>query len=387
VLGMVKKKRTQPESLITILSSIPDPRVERGREHKLVDILTIGLCSTLCGQGAFTDMEDFGSVREGWFKEFLELPNGIPSHDTFRRVFSILDTGEFLDAFMRWTRSVRRAFRGEVVAIDGKALRRAKGAGEQARVIVGAWGVEAGISLGQLKVDAKSNEITAVPELLGLLSLEGCIVTIDAMGCQKEIAKKIRGRKAHYVLALKANQGQLYERAKDYLDKMYQLGPGGETYHEESTRGHGRQEVRRCWACDGLDDWMGDVLKTYGQWEGLESIAAVERERTVKGKTTVERHYYITSLAADAKKIGAAARAHWGIENSLHWVLDVNFGEDQSRARTKNASANLSTLRRLAHNMIKTQDPNSKKSVKRRMNIAGWSESHLHKLIGVKLDA
>lgn len=388
MLGMAKRKHPKTEDLVTLLTSVNDPRVARTRAHKLVDILTIGLCSMLCGHGGFTDMEDFGKAREGWLKGFLELPEGIPSHDTFGRVFSALDPDEFLGAFMRWTRSVRQALRGEVVAIDGKALRRAKNAGEQAKVIVGAWAVEAGISLGQLKADGKSNEITAVPELLELLSLEGCIVTIDAMGCQKEIAKRIRSHGADYVLALKGNQGQLYERVKDYLDEMIKLHPGGENFHEEEgVRGHGRVEIRRCWACDGLEDWLEEVLGSYSQWEGLRTIAAVERERTVKGKTTVERHYYITSLGPDASRIGGAVRQHWSIENSLHWVLDVDFREDDSRARTKNAPQNLSSLRRLAHNLIKKEDPESKKSVRRRMNIASLQPDFLLKLIGVDLDA
>lgn len=386
---MAKKKPTAPKSLVTILSTIPDPRVERTRTHKFVDILTIGLCSVLCGQDSFTHMEDFGKARRKWLEGFLELPDGIPSHDTFRRVFGALDPGAFLEAFVAWTQEVCRTVSG-VVALDGKALRRAKDAGEQAKVIVGAWAAEAGISLGQLKVDSKSNEITAVPKLLELLSIEGCIVTTDAMGCQKEVAKKVRGRGADWLFALKANHEKLYERVKLYLDEMISLGPAGNNYHEEQGRAHGRDEVRRCWACGELGEWLEESLGECGSlagWEGIRSIAAVERERTVNGETKVERRYYITSLAPDAEQIGRAVRSHWAIENSLHWVLDVAFREDESRARSGHAPENLSALRRLAINLVKQHDPEKKKSIRRHMNIASLDPDYMRELIGVVLDA
>lgn len=344
----------------------------------------------LCGQGSFTHMEDFGKIRRDWLGEFLELPNGIPSHDTFRNVFGALEPGKFLAAFMRWTEGVRHACRGEVVAIDGKALRRAKDAGEQAKVIVGAWGAEAGISLGQLKVDGKSNEITAVPKLLELLAIEGCIVTTDAMGCQKEVARKVRERSADYVFALKANHEKLHERVKLYLDEMISLGPEGNNYHEEKGHAHGRDEVRRCWACGELGEWLEESLGEGGSladWEGIGSIAAVERERTANGETGVERRYYITSLAPDAELIGRTVRSHWSVENSLHWVLDVAFREDDSRARTGHAPENLSALRRLAHNSIKAHDPEKKKSIRRHMNRASLDPDYMLELIGVMLDA
>jgi predicted transposase YbfD/YdcC len=335
-------------------------------------------------------MEDFGKIRREWLEGFLELPDGIPSHDTFRNVFGALAPGEFLGAFMRWTEGVRRACRGEVVAIDGKALRRAKDAGEQAKVIVGAWATEAGISLGQLKVDGKSNEITAVPKLLELLAIKGCIVTTDAMGCQKEVAKKVRQGGADYVFALKTNHEKLHERVKIFLDDMISLGPDGNNYHEAEGRAHGRDEVRRCWACGELGEWLEESLGEYGSladWEGIRSIAAVERERTVKGETKIERRYYITSLDPDAEQIGRAVRSHWAVENSLHWVLDVAFREDDSRARTGHAPENLSALRRLAHNTIKAHDPQSKKSVRRHMNRASLDPDYLRELIGEVLDA
>jgi predicted transposase YbfD/YdcC len=348
----------------------------------------MGLCGMLCGHSDFTVMAEFAKARKTWFESFLELPNGIPSHDTFGRVFAAIEPDELLSAFVRWTRTVRHLCRSGVVAIDGKALRRAREAGDQAPVIVGAWGAQAGISLGQVKVDGKSNEITALPELLDTLAIKGCIITIDAMGCQKKVAKKIRARGADYILALKDNQGNLYDHAKHFLDEMIELGPEGNNYWEsEIERGHGRVEVRRCWACDELGEWLPELLESYGEWDGLESIAVVECERTVGRETTIFRRYFITSLGADAEAIAAAVREHWAIENSLHWVLDMVWREDESRARAGNAAENLSSTRRLAHNLIKAEDPDSRKSVRMRTRIANWDTDYLLKLIGVELDA
>jgi predicted transposase YbfD/YdcC len=335
------------------MSSIRDPRIDRTRHHKLCDILTIGLCSMLCGHSDFTVMHAFVKAKEKWFRQFLELPNGIPSHDTFGRVFAAIDPDEFLAAFMRWTRTVRRACSAGVVAIDGKALRRAKDAGE----------------------------------LLDMLAIKGCIVTIDAMGCQKEIARKIRAKGADYILAVKGNQGKLHDCVTCYLDSMIALGTGGNHYYEQAERGHGRTEVRRCWACGDLAGWLPENLDSYSEWDGLKSIAAVECERTADGETTVFRRYFITSLEPDAEQIAKAVRAHWGIENSLHWVLDMVWREDESRTRAGYAAENLSSLRRLAHSLIKAEDPDSKQSIRLRTKCANWDSDYLLKLIGVNLDA
>ena len=385
---MAKRKPSKKEDLVTILSSIDDPRMDRTKQHKLCDILTIALCGMLCGHSEFTAMAELAKARRTWFESFLELPNGIPSHDTFTRVFAAIDPDQFLSAFVTWTKTVRHLCRSGVIAIDGKALRRAKEAGDQAPVMVGAWGVQAGISLGQIQVDEKSNEITALPELLDTLEIKGCIITIDAMGCQKKVAEKIQAKGADYILALKDNQGNLHDLAKHFLDGMIDLGSEGNNYYEsEEERGHGRVETRRCWVCDELDDWLPELLDSYSEWEGLRSIAAVECERTVDGETSIYRRYFITSLGADAKAIAVGVRDHWGIENTLHWVLDMAWREDESRTRTGNAAQNLSSMRRLAHNLIKTENPESKKSVKMRTRIANWNTDYLFKLIGVKLDA
>lgn len=387
---MAKRKRSRRVDLIEVLSTITEPRVQRTRHHELVDVLFIALCTLLSGGTSFTDMADFGRTRKKWLKGLLGLRNGIPSHDTFGRVLSVVDPREFLGAFALWTRGVREAFKGEVVAIDGKALRRARDAGEDMRVVVGAWAAGAQVCLGQLAVDEKSNEITALPPLLQALALENCIVTVDAMGCQKEVAAKVREKGAHYVLALKGNQGKLFLAAQCYLDEMARLGdPGKGRYWEErrEKKTHGRKEVRRCWACDGLGEALGEAVPDLAAWKDLRSVALVECERTQGGKTTVERRYYITSLPPGAKKIASAVRSHWGIENSLHWSLDVTFREDESRARAGYAAENLSALRRLALNVLKKGEPDTTVAIRRRMNKAAWDEGYLTAILATGLDA
>ncbi len=377
---MTKRKSSQScADLVGVLSTIPDPRREHRRLHKLGDILTIGLCTVLCGHAEFTEMEAFGELREDWLRGFLELPNGIPSHDTFRNVFSAIDPARFLEAFARWTRAARARCGADIVAVDGKALRGTKGAEADMRTVVGAWAAEAGLSLGQVPVEGKSNEITALPRLLEFLDLKGCIVTADAMGCQKEIAAKCVEAKAGYLLALKGNQGLLHAQVAEYLDGL--IARGLEP-HVTEDRARGRLEVRRCWAEDDLG-W----LEGREQWQGLRSVGAVELERTEKGRTAVERRYFITSLEGDAARIGRTARAHWSVENSLHWVLDVVFGEDRCRARAGNAAANLSSMRRLAINLIKAEEQYSDWSVKKRRFAASQKPEYLMKLLGGKSDA
>lgn len=376
--------------LTEVLSTITEPRVKRTRDHELVDVLFIALCTLLSGGTSFTQMADFGKTRKGWLKRYIALRNGIPGHDTFGRVLSVVDPREFLGAFALWTRGVRAAFKGEVVAVDGKALRRARDAGGDVRVVVGAWAAGAKVSLGQLAVEEKSNEITALPPLLQALALENCIVTVDAMGCQKEVAAKVREKRAHYVLALKGNQGKLFLAAQCYLDEMARLGdPGKGRYHEERPRkmAHGRTEVRRCWACDGLEEALGGAVPDLAAWKDLRSVAMVECEATQGGKTRVDRRYFITSLPPEARKIAGAVRSHWGIENSLHWSLDVTFREDESRARAGYAAENLSALRRLALNVLNKGEPDAKISIRRRMSKAAWDQDYLAGLLAAGLDA
>jgi predicted transposase YbfD/YdcC len=375
---MTKEKPTTP-SLIGILSIIPDPRVDRTRAHKLIDILVIGLCSMLTFGDDFTDMELFGETKEAWLRSFLELPNGIPSHDTFNRVFSALDPKFFLDCFVEWVQGLCPALDGQVVAIDGKSLRRAADAGKPLPVIVNAWATSAGLTLGQIKVDDKSNEITAVPELLRVLKLKGCIVTLDAMGCQKEIAAGIIGKQADYLLALKGNQGTAHAEVREYFDD---LGPrpqagGPLDSYETIEKGHGRIETRRYWQTTDID-WFEDKKL----WPGLVSFGMVESIREAKGEVKVTRRYYLSSLPLDAMKLGRAVRDHWGVENNLHWRLDVYFGEDLSRGRTKNAAQNLALLRRLALNLFRKEETR-KVSVKKKRFLAAADNQYLEKILGI----
>lgn len=369
-------------SLITILKEVPDPRVDRRKLHSLSDVLSIAICALLCGADSFEDMEVFGEAKSDWFGTFLELPHGIPSHDTFNRVFAAIDPEKFLECFMRWTQSLRSAIAEEIVALDGKALRRAINAGDCPKVVVSAWAAENGLALGQLKTEDKSNEITAVPKLLRALELGGCIVTLDAMGCQKEIAKEIKEADADYVLALKGNHGLSYAEIKSYLDEAISRNAKELAYVEILDKGHGRLETRRYWQSGQLE-WFEE----HSAWEGLQSVGVVEAVREHKGQSSVERRYYLSSLSVDVRRFARAVRSHWSIENQLHWVMDVNFKEDQSRARSGYASENLATLRRWALNLIKADQQKKKRSLKGRMKAAGWDNRYLLHLLGINLNA
>ena len=373
-------------SLFDCFEDVPDPRVDRTKSHKLLDILVIGICTLLCCGESFNDMEEFGNAKHDWLKTFLELPNGIPTHDTFNRVFAALDPQHFLACFLRWTQSLRKAVAGEIVAMDGKALRRALNQGESLPYIVSAWAVENGLVLGQIKVADKSNEITAVPELLRALELRGCIVTTDAMGCQKKIAKQIVASGADYVLALKGNHETVHEEVKTYLDdailqqadRPVPQGGEPELVHTETVeKDHGRLETRRYWQSENID-WFADLTK----WEGLRSVGVVEAVREIKGITSTERRYYLSSLSCDITRFAKAVRGHWGVENKVHWHMDVSFGEDQSRARTGHAAENLATLRRLALNLLK-RETIKKRGIRGKQRCAGWDHRYLLRLLGV----
>lgn len=375
-------------SLTGHFSILIDPRVNRTREHELIEVLIIGLCCIICGGESFYDMEHFGNAKLDWFKTFLKLRNGVPSHDTFNRVFCALDPRQFLECFLSWTQSVRAAIPGEIVALDGKALRRAIDAGAGPRCIVSAWAEENGLVLGQMEVDGKSNEITAVPQLLRALELAGCIVTLDAMGCQKKIAREIKEADADYVLALKGNQSVVHEEVKTFLDqtlleKKKIRPPGAPTplaaarlaEFETIEKEHGRVETRRYYLSDQLG-WFEGI----GEWEGLRTVGMVEATREIKGQVSVERRYYLSSLPLDVKNFARAVRGHWSIENKLHWVMDVVFGEDQSRARAGYAAQNLATLRRLALNLLKREK--KKRSVRGKQLDAGWDNAYLLRVLG-----
>ena len=382
--------QTHPSlSLTEHFKNIRDPRVNRTKEHELLDILIIAVCTLLCGGETFNDMEDFGCAKEDWFKTFLRLRSGIPTHDTFNRVFAALNPQEFLEAFLKWTQSLRKVVHQEIVAVDGKALRRALNRGQSMQYIVSAWAEGNGLVLGQLKVQDKSNEITAVPQLLRVLELSGCIVTLDAMGCQKKIAKEIVESDADYVLALKGNQETVHEEVKEFLDEtlkeVQSPRPRGAKLSQAAAslatcetveKDHGRFEIRRYYQSAELG-WFADLEK----WEGLKSVGMVESIREENGKQTTERRYYLSSLPLGVETFARAVRGHWGVENKLHWVLDVQFREDQSRARTEYAAENLATLRRLTLNLLK-KDKTKKRGIRGKQLNAGWDHSYLLRLLG-----
>lgn len=367
-------------SLIEHLSIISDFRDGPAKKHLLIDVLMISVCSMLAGAEGFTDMELFGKAKEAWFRGFLKLPHGIPSHDTFLRVFAVMEPKVFAQSFMSWTQSVRQKLEREVVAVDGKTVRRSydRAHGREAIHMVNAWATENGLSLGQVKTSDKSNEITAVPELLRALELEGCIVTLDAMGCQKNIAKEIREADAEYVLALKGNHEVVHEEVGSFLREARHT-KWKKTPHdflETVEKGHGRIETRQYWITEKIE-WFADRSK----WEGLRSMGMVESVRQIGETTTTQIRFYLCSIQADAKEFARAVRGHWAVENNLHWVLDVCFREDQCRARMGHASQNLAILRQIALNAIKRDTSRSKHGVRPRQKIAGWDNSYLEILL------
>jgi predicted transposase YbfD/YdcC len=376
-------------SLIEHFKELPDPRVDRTKDHDLIDILVIAICTLLCAGESFNDMEDFGKAKEDWFKTFLGLRNGIPSHDTFNRLFAALDPQAFLDCFVRWTQGLRAAVAQEIVALDGKALRRALNADQSIKCVVSAWAESNSLVLGQLKVSDKSNEITALPELLRVLELAGCIVTVDAMGTQKKIAQEIIEADADYVLALKGNHETVHQEVKSFLEATVaekQSGPVNPSkaavqlaMHETVEKDHGRIETRRYYQSADLD-WFADR----SQWEGLKSVGMVEAIREIGAQRTVERRYYLSSLPLGVETFARAVRGHWGVENKLHWVLDVQMREDQSRARAGYAAENLATLRRLALNLLK-REKTKKRGIRGKQLNASWDHAYLLRLLGVPI--
>jgi predicted transposase YbfD/YdcC len=370
-----------PPALIEYFADLPDPRMERCRAHRLNDIIVIAILSVICGAEHFTEMEAFGEATEDWLRTFLKLDNGIPSHDTFARVFALISPAAFNERFVEWMAAVRNATNDEVVAIDGKTVRRShdKAKGRSAIHLVSAWATRNRLTLGQIKVDEKSNEITAVPELLRLLDLKGCIVTMDALNTQKEIVEQIREQGADYVLALKDNHPILRAEVEGIFEAVRHQSP---TETEGSSaeikeQGHGRTEIRRGWSV-AAPPW----LTGSDQWRDLNSLILIESTRTIKDQTTTESRYFISSLPPDAVRAMGAVRAHWGIENSLHWVLDVVFREDDSRVRIRNAAENLALIRKITHNLLQ-QETSLKRGIKTKRLVASWDRNYLLKVIGL----
>jgi predicted transposase YbfD/YdcC len=363
-----------------------DPRVDRTKHHLLLDILAIAICAIICGADSWTDIALFGQRKQTWLATFLELPNGIPSHDTFGRVFAALDPTQFETCFLHWIQALGDLLPGQVVAIDGKQLRRSHdwSNGRGAIHMVSAWASAQQLILGQVKVDDKSNEITAIPELLQALALDGCIVTIDALGCQKEIAAAIVDKKADYVLTLKENQGTLYSDVALLFADLEQSGQQDYEWDSAETieKGHGRIDRRQCWTISGA---AVRALSGAADWKGLRSVMKVRDERRLPEKTEAEIRYYISSLTGEAEPLLWAKREHWSIENGLHWVLDIAFREDESRVRKDHSPHNFAILRHIALNLLK-QDTSIKQGIKAKRLAAGWDEDYLLKVLSPLLN-
>jgi predicted transposase YbfD/YdcC len=378
---------SESPSLLSHFTSLPDPRIERSKEYPLVDILAIAICAVLSGAEDYVAMQEFGEARKDWLADRFGLASGIPSHDTFRRVFSLLDPQEFGKCFMAWTQALHEHTKGEVIALDGKTLRHSfdTATGQAAIHLVSAWATKQGLCLGQVKVSDKSNEITAIPALLKLLDIKGCLVTIDAMGCQKAIAAQIIDGGGDYLLSLKGNQTSLHEDVRLFFEDarahaFFQKNPDQRInyqYAEKREKDHGRIERRRVWMVEGDEiAW----LQQKEQWKGLSSLVAVQSERRIGEKITLETRYFLSSLSGSVTKVARGVRTHWGIENGLHYTLDVAFGEDASRLRKDHAPENFATLRRIALNLLK-REKSLRVGVKNKRHKAGWDTRYLETVL------
>lgn len=342
------------ETLTICFAELEDPRVQASCDHQLLDILAITILAVTCGADDWTDLETFGRLRYDWLKTFLKLPNGIPSHDTFRRVLGLLDQQQFAACLFRWTQSIHEATGGKLLAIDGKSLRRsfARKSGKAMLHLVTAWASESGLTLAQIACEEKSNEITAIPEVLKLLSLKGCTVTIDAMGCQTEIAAQIREQQGHYVLALKGNQSGLADDMQQLFEQGMETDFAGlqHAVYETTETGHGRTDERTCHVIA--------IPKDHPQrtrWQDLNTLVVTVSRRATADQETWESRLYISSHPPSAKRLAHAIRRHWSIENGQHWVLDVTFGEDARRQQDRNGGANLAAVRRLAVSLLRQE--------------------------------
>jgi predicted transposase YbfD/YdcC len=361
-----------------------DPRIDRTKRHKLLDILIIAICGVICGADSWVDIEMYGKSKLEWLKTFLELPNGIPSHDTFGRVFAALNPEEFENSFLEWVKAIHELTGGQVIAIDGKQLRGSQDIreGKEAIYMVSAWATENQLVLGQRKVDDKSNEITAVPQLLKMLDIDGCIVTLDAISTQTKIAKTIIDQGGDYILAVKENQGNLYEDIHDLFeeDRQYDFKDAPYSYAKTVNKDHGRIEIRQCWTISD-PEYLANI-RDLKRWAGIQSLVMILSERRIGEESEIQDRYFISSLESNAEKILRAKRSYWGIENRLHWVLDIAFNEDRSRVRKDNAPQNFAVLRHMALNLLK-QDHSIKVGIKGKRLKCGWDTDYLlHVLAG-----
>ena len=365
--------------IVFYFSDVEDPRSDNKR-HLLLDIIIISICAAICGADTWTDVELFGQAKERWFRTFLELPHGIPSHDTFSRVFALIDAEQFQESFRTWIAAVEERTKGEIIALDGKQLRRShdKAEGQKAIYMVSAWASENSMVLGQRKVDDRSNEITAVPQLLEMLEVAGCIVTTDAMHCQVETAKKVIENDADYVFVVKDNQPRLLEAIQGLFDDPDEMRWVDTDYDRTTDGNHGRIETRQCWTTS--DPEYLAYIASLADWPGLQSIGMIEAKRTTKEGTSRKRRYFISSLESNAQQLLHAVRTYWGIENKLHWVLDLAFREDESRVRKGNGPQNFAVLRHIALNLLKREDT-AKISIRAKRKKAGWDDDYLLKVL------
>jgi predicted transposase YbfD/YdcC len=347
-----------------------DPRIDRRKLHPLENIIFIAIAAVLCGADTWEDLEDFGRTKYAWLSGILDMNNGVPSHDTFNRFFRSVDPGEFEKHFMAWTQSIMSKYDYEFVSIDGKTIRQASKMNNSNIHIVSAWANRNEVTLGQIKTSEKSNEITAIPELLESLLLDNCIVSIDAMGCQKEIAKKIRDKKADYILSVKENHPHLYDEIRSSFSLLR-----SESFEAPIEANHGRIENRKYFLINNLKH-----LSHADEWKDIKSIIMVESERIIKktGEIQPEKRYFISSLK-DVEKVSKGIRAHWGIENKLHWVLDVAMNEDKSAKREGYAAQNFSMVNKMALNLLRKDE--RKISIRRKRKIAGWANDYLWSIL------
>ena len=366
-------------TIIEYFAEVEDPR-EDNRRHLLLDIIVMAICAAICGADTWTDVELFGKSKEKWFRGFLELPHGIPSHDTFGRVFAQIDPEQFQECFREWIAAVEERTEGQVIALDGKQLRRShdKKHDKKAIYMVSAWASENSLVLGQRKVDERSNEITAVPKLLDLLEISGCIVTTDALNSQTEIAEKVLENDADYLFAIKENWPQLLETIQGLFDYPDEMRWVEHDYHRTTDDDHGRSEVRECWTTS--DPEYLQYITSTTNWPNVQSIGVIEATRSSGEETTVKRRYFISSLASNAERLLAIARTYWGIENKLHWVLDLAFREDESRVRKDNGPQNFAVLRHIALNLLRGEDT-AEISIRAKRKLAGWDNDYLLKVL------
>jgi predicted transposase YbfD/YdcC len=360
-------------------SGLEDPRRDN-RRHLLLDIIVIAICAAICDADTWADVELFGEAKEKWLRGFLKLPHGIPSHDTFGRVFALLDPEQFQQCFREWIQAVEERTQGEIIALDGKQLRRShdKNLGKKAIYMVSAWASQNSLVLGQRKVDDRSNEITAIPPLLDMLDVSGCIVTTDAMGCQTAIAEKAIENDADYVFVVKENQGRLLETIQGLFDDPDEMRWVDCDYHKTVDKDHGRIEIRECWTTS--DPEYLAYIASRAEWKGLQSLGMIQAERCIGQERTVKRRYFISSLTSNAEQLLDVARTYWGIENKLHWVLDIAFREDDSRVRKGNGAQNFAVLRHIALNQLR-RESTPKISIRGKRKKAGWDNDFLLKVL------